>query len=47
MSPEERAARAQAIRRVVQENNVVKWLEAQMADIRRKRTPRRRRSGRT
>jgi trehalose-6-phosphate synthase len=47
MSPEERAARAQHIRAIVRENNVVKWLAAQMADIHRKRATRRRRGART
>ena len=47
MSPEERAARAHQIRAIVRENNVVKWLAAQMADIHRKRATRRRREART
>jgi trehalose 6-phosphate synthase len=44
MAPEERATRAQAIRAIVQENNVVKWLDAQMDDIEKKRAPRRKKA---
>jgi trehalose 6-phosphate synthase len=47
MTPEEREIRARQIRQVVQENNVVKWLDAQMDDIAVKRAPRRRRASRS
>jgi trehalose 6-phosphate synthase len=37
MSREERAARAAQIREIVRENDIVKWLDAQQADIMAKR----------
>jgi trehalose-6-phosphate synthase len=33
MPPEERASRAAMLRRVVEENSVEKWVQAQFADI--------------
>ncbi|MEW6583065.1 MAG: trehalose-6-phosphate synthase [Actinomycetota bacterium] len=47
MSAEERSTRATQIRAVVRENNVVKWLDTQMADIRKKRAGERRRAQRS
>ena len=37
MSDDERASRAQQMRRIVNENDVTKWLAAQQADIAKKR----------
>ena len=44
MSADERAGRAEHIRRIVHENDVAKWLSAQRTDIERKRSADRRRA---
>jgi trehalose 6-phosphate synthase len=46
MPADERAARAEQIKRIVRENDVEKWLAAQRADIARKQAADRRRRGR-